>query len=83
MDDFDNTVITITFDSDENNVDNELSVPIYIVDDAVNEADEQVFIVQLHLVDSINPALVDITTRPASICKITDDDSKSCIHVVS
>ena len=77
MNDFNNTVIRITFDPDEDTDDNERAAPIPIIDDLVNEADEQVFIVQLRLVDSINPGAIDLDTRPASICRIVNDDSKS------
>ena len=73
--DFNNTVIRITFFPDEN-VFNDVNVPIAIVDDPVNEATEQVFIVQLQLISSVNPGLVDLTTRQASLCRIVDDDRK-------
>ena len=77
LNDFNNTVIRITFDPDEDTFDNERAAPIPIIDDLVNEADEQVFIVQLHIVDSINPGAIDLDVRPASICRIVNDDSKS------
>ena len=54
--DFDNTVIRITFIPDENAPDNECAAPIAVVNDAINEADEQVFIVHLHLINSTNQA---------------------------
>ena len=65
--DFDNTVIRITFEPDENVADNVGAAPIPVVNDLINEADEQVFIVELHLISSTNPVGIDLTTRPASI----------------
>ena len=77
INDFDSTVIRITFDPDEDTDDNERAAPIPIIDDLVNEADEQIFIVQLRLVDSINAGAINLNVRPASICRIVNDDSKS------
>ena len=74
--DFDNTVIRIIFEADENNADNEGAAPIPLVNDLINETDEQVFIVELRLIRSTNPAGIDLTTRPASICRIINDDGK-------
>ena len=76
MNDFDNTVIRITFEPDENAGVNEGAAPIPVVNDLINEADEQVFIVELRLIRSTNPAAIDLTIRPASICRIINDDSK-------
>ena len=76
MNDFSNTVIQITFLPDENAPDNERAAPIAIFNDVINEADEQVFIVQLHLINSTNPSGIDLSIRPASLCKIIDNDSK-------
>ena len=70
-------MIRITFDSDEDAVVNDQNVPILIVDDLVNEASVQSFVVLLQLVSSVTPSLVDLTTRPASLCRIIDNDSKS------
>ena len=53
-----------------------MSAPIFITDDAINEATEQVFVVELILVDSLNPATVNLTTRPVSLCRIIDNDRK-------
>ena len=76
LNDFDNTVIKITFEPDENAPDNERAAPIAVVNDLINEADEQVFIFELRLISSTNPAAIAFTTRPASLCKITNDDRK-------
>ena len=77
LNDFNNTVIRITFDPDELEDSDERAAPIRIFNDAVNEANEQVFVVQLRLVSSTNPASIGLGTRPASLCRIIDDDSKN------
>ena len=77
LEDFNNTNITLIFEPDEDGTPmNERSAPIPIVDDAINEATEQVFIVELQLVSSINSATVDLPTRPSSLCRIIDNDRK-------
>ena len=76
LDDFDNTVIRITFEPDENAGVNERAAPIAVVNDLINEADEQVFVVELRLISSTNPAGIDLIIRPASICRIFNDDGK-------
>ena len=88
LNDFDNTTIIITFEPDEDVVPmnginiNGLGAPVPIVDDAVNEA-EQVFVVELRLVSSINPATVDLSIQPTSLCRIVDNDRKCIIkHAV-
>ena len=81
--DFNNTVIRITFDPDENKThvsDDERAAHIALINDAVNEADEQVFIVQLRLINSTNSGAIDITIRQNSLCRITDDDRKSSLQ---
>ena len=52
----------------------EFPVTIGIVDDAINEATEQVFVVQLHLVSSVSESSVVFTARPSSLCRIIDND---------
>ena len=74
--DFNNTVITVVFEPDEDVADNVQSVPIPIVDDLINEATEQVFIARLNLVDSLIPNLIDLTDRNATLCRIRDNDGK-------
>ena len=77
LNDFDNTSIIIIFEPDEDGTPmNERSAPIPIVDDAINEATEQVFIVELRLINSLDPATVDLSTRPSSLCRIIDNDRK-------
>ena len=68
-------MINIAFEPDENATVNERAAPILIVDDEINEASRQAFVVQLRLVESINQSAVDLTTRPASLCRIIDNDS--------
>ncbi len=71
-------MIRVVFEADENLAVNERSVPIAIFDDPINEAAEQAFIVQLKLISSTNP-LSDLSERPASLCRIIDNDRK-CMH---
>ena len=68
--------MTVTFQSDEDDPINELSVPVAIVDDDVNEATEQDFAVVLKLSESINPERISLETRNASLCRISDNDGK-------
>ena len=74
--DFDNTTLTVTFQSDEDAPVNEHSVPVAIVDDDVNEAMEQDFVVVLRLSESINQESISLETRNVSLCRIIDDDCK-------
>ena len=70
-------MIRITFDPDENAPDNERVAPIAVVNDIINEANEQEFIVQLRLIiNSTNPSGIDLSIRPASLCKIIDNDGE-------
>ena len=79
LNDFNNSRITVIFGPDEDVAPmfriNALGAPIPIFDDIVNEA-EQMFIVELQLVSSINPATVDLSRRPVSLCRIADNDRK-------
>lgn len=73
--DFSNATITITFQPDGDKVINQLDVPVPIIDDTINEANEQVFVVELRLVSSENPSSVTIA-RQTSLCRIIDNDCK-------
>ena len=75
LNDFDNSVLTITFQADENNPISDIPLRVPITDDAINEADEQDFVVVLNLTDSINPALTRLL-RVSSLCRIIDNDRK-------
>ena len=80
--DFNNTNITVFFEPDEDSVVNEKSAPVFVTDDAINKATEQVFVVELHLVGSLNPASVDLTMQPSSLCRIIDNhDCKLACNV--
>ena len=76
MADFDNTNITLVFEPDEDGEINEQNVRIFITDDAINEATEQVFVAELILVSSLDSATVDLTIRPSTLCRIIDNDRK-------
>ena len=76
LNDFNNTNITIVFEPDEDAEVNERRAPIFVTDDDVNEANEQVFVVELILIDSLDPTSADLTIRPASLCRIIDNDRK-------
>ena len=76
MNDFNKTNITIIFEPDEDAPVTQKSAPILVVNDAINEATEQVFVVELILISSLNAATVDLTIRPSSLCRIIDDDRK-------
>ena len=72
--DFNNTNVTIIFEPDENAAVNEKSAPIFVTDDAINEATEQVFVVELRVISSVDPVAVDLTVRPSALCGIIDND---------
>ena len=76
MADFNNTNITLVFEPDEDGEINEMSAPILVTDDAINEAIEQVFVAELILVNSLDSATVDLTIRPSTLCGIIDNDRK-------
>ena len=70
---------TVIFEPDEDAVTYEKSAPVFVTDDTINEAIEQVFVVELQLVSSVDLARVDLTTRSSSLCKIIDyHDCKHC-----
>ena len=74
--DFNNANITLVFEPDEDAEVNEKSAPIFVTDDAINEATEQVFVAELILASSLDPAPVDLTRRPSTLCRIIDNDRK-------
>ena len=74
MGDFNSTNITVIFEPDEDAEVNETSVYIPIVDDAINEFTEQVFVAELRLVSSLDSATVDLNTQPSTLCRIIDND---------
>ncbi len=74
LNDFDPTVLTMTFPADEAPSETifDLDVPIVIRDDDIDEA-EQDFIVYFEVIDSINGNLI-LSERKAAVCRIADDD---------
>ena len=78
--DFDGTVLEIIFPADENLSRSifELPADIPVVDDEINEAGAQQFIVSLRVFSALNISLVKIEQN-TSICNIIDDDSMSNI----
>ena len=77
MSDFDPTPIIISFPPDEGSLGVvDLSTPIGIMDDVINEATEQLFAVQLQVVSSVVPGSVILSRLQVSLCKIIDDDCK-------
>ena len=71
--DFDNTTLFVTFPIDDTVLSRELKIPI--VDDKIDEADEQVFIIFLEVANAINLNKVTVL-RDNSIGRIKDDESK-------
>jgi hypothetical protein len=51
-------------------------VPITIVDDDIDEAIEQIFIVTLKHKESIREESISLETRNSSLCRIIDNDGK-------
>ena len=74
--DFDNTTVQVTFFPDEENPINEHSVPITVVDDDIDEAIEQIFVVTLKHKESIREESISLETRNSSLCRIIDNDGK-------
>ena len=76
--DFDGTVLEIIFPADENlpRPIFELPANIPIVDDEINEANIQKFIVSLQLFSALHSSHVKIEQN-TSICNIIDNDGKS------
>ena len=66
----------MTFFPDEDNPINELMVPITIVDDDIDEAIEQIFVVTLKHKESIREESISLETRNSSLCRIIDNDGK-------
>lgn len=81
LEDFNSTVLTLTFQADENSSTptNDIELRVPIADDAINEANEQDFVVILNLTNSVNPALT-VLPRVSSLCRIIDNDRKLAIH---
>ena len=75
--DFDNTTLFAEFPIDEGlNPVTSVELAIPIVDDDIDEADEQVFIIFLEVINATNVGKVNIVDRKTSIGRIEDDESK-------
>ena len=75
--DFNNSVITVRFDADELSSTPETTrrVPIPIIDDAIDENSEEMFIINLKVSDSVAPGGIRVT-RPTSVGRTADNDGK-------
>ena len=74
--DFDTSVIILEFPSDIDSPVNEVEAPIALKNDEIDEADVQIFIIYLRVINSTNPSLI-VTDRIISQGRIVDDDRKS------
>lgn len=77
--DFDTTVVVVTFFPDEPMLKmdtpvQQIPAPVDIFNDDINEATEQLFVVTLTIVESVNVSLVNNSVRNFSLCRIRDDD---------
>ncbi len=76
MQDFNPTLLTVTFPADEAPSETifDINVPIMIINDEIDEA-EQNFIVYFEVIDAINENLI-LSERKVTVCRIIDDDRK-------
>ena len=56
----------------------EIIISVPIVDDLINEADEQYFVLTLEVVDATNASRI-IIVQQNSLCRIIDDDCESVL----
>ena len=77
--DFSTDPVNITFNADEGSAEPERSISIPIVNDGVDEAIEENFIVLLTLVEASNLSGVNVSqpARISSVCHIVDVDGKN------
>ena len=77
--DFSTDPVNITFNADERSAEPVRSISIPIVNDGVDEAIEENFIVLLTLVEASNPSGVNVSqpARISSLCRIVDVDGKN------
>ena len=73
--DFDTTPVNVTFSADEVVRIDDVIGPISIVDDEIDEAREQVFVIFLEVLEAVNFDLITIT-RSSSVGCIVDNDGK-------
>ena len=69
--DFNKSAVIVTFPADEGRIPADLLVPIPILDDIVDEADDQFFVVQLVVVSTFKHLIIG---RATSNCIIVDND---------
>ncbi len=68
-------MLTVIFEADEiGDAINDVSVPVGIFDDKIDEAQEEVFVVDLTLSEAINDQIT--ISRRSSLCRINDDDGE-------
>ena len=76
--DFENSAIVVTFQPDETGrLIIDVDTPVPIVDDSINEAVEQNFVVTVEVVNAFNTSRITIE-REDSLCRIIDDDDSEC-----
>ena len=74
-------MITVIFETDElGNQVNDVAVLVPITDDDIDEAQEEVFVIDLTLQSSINSQIS--IGRRSSLCRINDDDGECFSSVV-
>ena len=78
--DFSTEPVNITFSADEGDEAPERTIFIPIVNDGVDEAIEEKFIVLLTLLDASNRSSVNVSqpARISSVCRIVDVDGRTC-----
>ena len=80
--DFNSSVIVVTFQPDETGQQvNDVDTPVSIVNDTINEAEEQDFVVTLDLVSATDNSSVTISRKDA-LCRIIDDDGEHLFIVI-
>jgi len=77
--DFSTDPVNITFNADEGSAQAERSIFIPIVSDGVDEANVEIFIVLLTIVEASNATGVNVSqpARISSLCRIVDVDGKN------
>ncbi len=73
--DFVNVTHDVTFPATEDFGPHTIVVLIPLVDDNINEGHEA-FAVILELIDAVDPDRVDLSSRSAVLCRISDNDRK-------
>ena len=76
--DFENSATVATFQPDETGrLIIDVDTPVLIVDDSINEAVEQNFVVTVEVVNAFNMSRITIEHED-SLCRIIDDDDSEC-----